>query len=97
MEEEAKEAKHKQGGMCFIATRKILGFYISVVNSSRRNVLKEGYDSKDGKGKVEAAEKIKGPSLSCPGESKWWKRRRGRCKEKEPLRLCKCTASNVMD
>ena len=30
--------------MCFIHTRKILGFYISVVNSSRSNVLKEGWD-----------------------------------------------------
>ena len=28
--------------MCFIATRKILGFHISVVNSSRRKVLKMG-------------------------------------------------------
>jgi hypothetical protein len=31
--------------VCSIATRKILGFYISVVNSSRLNVLKEGWDS----------------------------------------------------
>jgi hypothetical protein len=32
---------HHQGRrcVCFIVTRKILGFYISVVNSSRRNVL----------------------------------------------------------
>ena len=29
--------------MCFISIRKILGFYISVVNSSRRNVLKDGF------------------------------------------------------
>ena len=28
--------------MCFIATRKILEFYVIVVNSSRLNVLKEG-------------------------------------------------------
>ena len=34
-----------QGVVCFIATRKILGFYISVVHSSRLNVLKEGWDS----------------------------------------------------
>jgi hypothetical protein len=31
--------------VCFIVTRKILGFSISVVNSSRRNVLKEGWYS----------------------------------------------------
>ena len=28
--------------VCFIATPKILGLYINVVNSSRRNVLKDG-------------------------------------------------------
>ena len=28
--------------VCFIATRKILGIYISVVNSSRRTVLNKG-------------------------------------------------------
>jgi hypothetical protein len=33
------------GIVCFIATRKILGCFISVVNSSRRNILKEGCDS----------------------------------------------------
>ena len=31
------------GVVCFIATRKILGFYVSVVNCSRLNVLKEGW------------------------------------------------------
>ena len=31
--------------VCFIATRKILGFYISVVNSSRLDALSEGWDS----------------------------------------------------
>ena len=48
--------------------KKSFGFLISVVNSDGRNVLKEGYDSKDGKGKEEAAEKRKGPSLSLVPE-----------------------------
>ena len=40
---ENKDTQMTVKNVCFIATRKILGFYISVVvNSSRRDVLKEG-------------------------------------------------------
>jgi hypothetical protein len=35
-------SSHHRKIACFIATRKILGFYMSVVNSSRWTVLKEG-------------------------------------------------------